>query len=322
MAQPYASAPPMPAPTNPTSLITKVQLSISCNGLVDKDVLSKSDPMAVVCIFSGNQWVEVGRTEQIKDNLNPNFAQSVTVDYHFEELQKLKFSVYDIDDPKADLRKADFLGELECTLGQLVSSQKYSKPLQLPGTGNAGTISITAEELATNHDLVDFTFRASKLDKKDFFGKSDPYLEFSRAKEDGSFVVFHRTEVIKNTLNPSWKPFRLSVVDLCNADLNRTIKVDCYDWDSDGSHDFIGQFTTNLNEMEKAGKPNELSWPCINAKKKAKKKNYNNSGMIYLSRCVITKRYSFLDYVTAGLQLNFSVSAIFFWSISQYEIPS
>ena len=30
---------------------------------------------------------------------------------------------------------------------------------------------------------------------KDFFGKSDPYLEFSRAKEDGSFVVFHRTEV-------------------------------------------------------------------------------------------------------------------------------
>ena len=59
MAQPYVSAPPMPAPTNPTSLITKVQLSISCNGLVNKDVLSKSDPLAVVYIFSGNQWVEV-----------------------------------------------------------------------------------------------------------------------------------------------------------------------------------------------------------------------------------------------------------------------
>ena len=36
------------------------------------------------------------------------------------------------------------------------------------------------------------------------------------------------------------------------------MKVDCYDWDSDGSHDFIGQFTTNLSEMEKAGKPNEV----------------------------------------------------------------
>ena len=101
-----------------------------------------------------------------------------------------------------------------------------------------------------------------KICFKDFFGKSDPYLEFSRAKEDGSFVVVHRTEVmkiiilipggprifcytrwsqfgihglgyfnlqvIKNTLNPSWKPFQLSVVDLCNADANRTIKVQCF----------------------------------------------------------------------------------------------
>ena len=48
------------------------------------------------------------------------------VDYHFEELQKLKFSVYDIDDPKANLNKADFLGEIECTLGQVISSQLRS----------------------------------------------------------------------------------------------------------------------------------------------------------------------------------------------------
>ena len=31
---------------------------------------------------------------------------------------------------------------------------------------------------------------------KDFFGKSDPYLEFSKAREDGSFVLLHRTEVL------------------------------------------------------------------------------------------------------------------------------
>lgn len=41
------------------------------------------------------------------------------VDYHFEELQKLKFSVYDIDDVRENLSKADFLGEMECTLGQV-----------------------------------------------------------------------------------------------------------------------------------------------------------------------------------------------------------
>lgn len=30
---------------------------------------------------------------------------------------------------------------------------------------------------------------------QDFLGKSDPYLEFARSKEDGTFVVVHRTEV-------------------------------------------------------------------------------------------------------------------------------
>jgi len=33
---------------------------------------------------------------------------------------------------------------------------------------------------------------------QDFLGKSDPYLELARSKEDGTFVVVHRTEV-RNT---------------------------------------------------------------------------------------------------------------------------
>lgn len=309
-ASPY---PPVVAPQTapPTSLVTKVQLSIACKNLRDLDLLSKSDPQVVVSIFAANQWTQVGKTEQIKDNLNPTFAKAVMVDYHFEELQKLKFSVYDIDDVRENLSKADFLGEMECTLGQLVSSQTYSKALQSSKAKNAGTITITAEEMVTNHDVIDFTFRASKLDKKDLFGKSDPFLEFSKQSPDGNFVLTHRTEVIKNTLNPSWKPFRLSVAELCNADYERTIKVDCNDWNSDGSKDFIGQFTTKLSEMEKAGKPNELTWSCVNPKKKAKKKNYTNSGVVYLSKCEIIKCYSFLDYISSGCQLDFSVAIDF-----------
>ena len=42
------------------------------------------------------------------------------MDYFFEELQKLKFFIYDIDNPNvANLKSADFLGEMECTLGQV-----------------------------------------------------------------------------------------------------------------------------------------------------------------------------------------------------------
>ena len=38
--------------------------------------------------------------------------------------------------------------------------------------------------------------------KKDFFGKSDPYMEISRENLDGTWNAVHRTEVINNNLNP------------------------------------------------------------------------------------------------------------------------
>ena len=68
-------------------------------------------------------FFQVGRTEKLDNTLNPQFSKAVLVDYFFEELQKLKIFIYDIDSPTGNLKSADFLGELECTLGQ-VSGQK------------------------------------------------------------------------------------------------------------------------------------------------------------------------------------------------------
>ena len=48
------------------------------------------------------------------------------------------------------------------------------------------------------------------------------------------FTVVHKTEVIKNTLNPTWKPFTVQVRSLCNGDYDRLLKVECFDWDKDG----------------------------------------------------------------------------------------
>lgn len=36
-----------------------------------------------------------------------------------------------------------------------------------------------------------------------------------------SFTAVHKTEVIKNTLNPTWRPFQIAAVKLCNGDYDR-----------------------------------------------------------------------------------------------------
>lgn len=57
--------------------------------------------------------------------LNPKFSKTFLVDYYFEMVQKLRFEMYDIDSENGNLQEADYLGELECTLGQVIYPQAY-----------------------------------------------------------------------------------------------------------------------------------------------------------------------------------------------------
>ncbi|XP_029955802.1 copine-3-like isoform X1 [Salarias fasciatus] len=292
--------------------VTKVELTVSCQHLLDKDIGSKSDPLCVLLMSSANnQWYEVARTEQVQNCLNPNFAKKFVVDYYFEIVQKLKFGIYDIDNKTIDLSDDDFLGELECTLGQVVSSKKLTRPLVLKNKSPAGkgTITINAEEIKDNR-VVNFEVEARKLDNKDFFGKSDPYLEFYKQTQTG-WQLAHRTEVVKNNLNPTWKPFRIPLQSLCGGDLDKSIKVECYDYDNDGSHDLIGCFETTMKRLQDASRTSPAEFECINSKKKQKKKGYKNSGVVSVKLCQVVKEYTFLDYIMGGCQINFTVAIDF-----------
>lgn len=56
----------------------------------------------------------------IKSNLNPVFAKVFLVDYYFEEVQKLRFEVYDSHGQSGlGTHDDDFLGGMECTVGQV-----------------------------------------------------------------------------------------------------------------------------------------------------------------------------------------------------------
>ncbi|XP_070574853.1 copine-3-like [Ptychodera flava] len=322
MAAPYTMAAHM-VPGSAGTPATKVELRISCHKLLDKDVTSKSDPLVVLLMEHGSRWYEVARTDRVKNSLNPAFSKALTVDYFFEEVQKLKFAVYDIDNTTVQLDDDDFLGQHETTLGQVVSSGTYTKPLVLKSGKPAGhgTITVVAEEVSGSTDVLNLSFRAQKLDKKDLFGKSDPYLEFWKADNRGDFILVHRTEVIKNNQNPTWKPFKISVQSLCNGDYEKKIKVICYDWDSDGSHDLIGEFFTSVQELiDNADR--QFDWQCIHPKKQKKKKNYAHSGLVFMTSCKVTREYSFLDYIFGGCQLNFTVGIDFTGSNGDPSSPS
>ncbi|KAF4114485.1 copine-8 isoform X1 [Onychostoma macrolepis] len=301
-------------PLNATIPATKVEITVSCRNLLDRDTFSKSDPICVLYTqgIGNKEWREFGRTEVIDNTLNPDFVRKFILDYFFEERQNLKFDLYDVDSKSSNLSKHDFLGQACCTLGEVVGSLggRMEKDLGgIPGK-KCGTIIVKAEELSNCRESVMMQFCGNKLDKKDFFGKSDPFLVFYRSNEDGTFTICHKTEVVKNTLNPVWQAFKIPVRALCNGDYDRTIKVEVYDWDRDGSHDFIGEFSTSYRELSR-GQSQFNVYEVINPKKKGKKKKYLNSGTVTLLSFLVDTEVTFLDYIKGGTQINFTVAIDF-----------
>ncbi|KAG8009345.1 Copine-3 [Nibea albiflora] len=253
-----------------THLASKVELTISCENLMDMDVFSKSDPLCALYInTSGTNWYEFGRTEMILNCLNPKFSKKFVIDYYFEMVQRLKFCVYDIDNDTYDLGDDDFLGELECTLGQIVSNRQMTRPLLLRDKRPAGHGTIT---------------------------------------------------VVKNNLNPIWRPFRISLRSLCGGDVEKPIKVDCYDYHVNGSHNLIGSFKATLAEMQLGTRVSPAEFACINPKK-SKRKNYRNSGIICIKNCQLVKEYTFLDYIMGGCQINFTIAIDFTGSNGDPRTP-
>ena len=65
------------------------------------------------------------------------FSKTFLLEYRFEEIQSLKFIVLDIDSKKHvdDVGKHDLIGEMECSLADIVTAgQQYKRTLRSKGT--------------------------------------------------------------------------------------------------------------------------------------------------------------------------------------------
>uniref|UniRef100_A0A8D0D0Y4 Copine Vb n=1 Tax=Sander lucioperca TaxID=283035 RepID=A0A8D0D0Y4_SANLU len=237
-----------------------------------------------------------GRTEVIDNTLNPDFVRKYILDYFFEEKQNLRFDLYDVDSKSPDLSKHDFLGQTFCTLGEIVGSpaSRLEKPLGGIQGKKCGTIVLSAEELSNCRDSATMQFCANKLDKKDFFGKSDPFMVFYRSNEDGTFTICHKTEVVKNTLNPVWQPFTIPVRALCNGDFDRYNAASPYSLNLLilSLHDFIGDFTTSYRELARGQSQFNVYEVSLHSS--------NNTSVTLLSFSVESE-FTFLDYIKGGL---------------------
>lgn len=299
----------------PPQASSRVELRLRCIDLPDMDVLSKSDPQIRVYLTdarTGGREKLIGETEIIWDNLNPTFSKSIELDYYFEEVQTLRFECVDIDKHGFDM-----IGSITCTLAEIIGgrgselAKVFTQPPASRAKNKAGKLPVCivrADELPSSKDAkVTMQFYATKVDKKDFMGKSDPLLEIHRQNTDGSLTLVHRTEYIKQTLDPMWQPFMVKRSVLCQQDEQRPLILRVWDWNKSGTYSYIGECRVSLAQLKVT-----KQYPLINADKQKKKgAKYSNSGILHVQKLDIVEMNSFMEYILGGLQINLVIGIDF-----------
>ena len=153
------------------NLAVPVKLYISGRNLKNMDMFSKSDPLCVVFekAQDSDDWFEIGRTEFIKDTLDPNFEKAIDIDYFFEKNQVLKFEFIDDDGGDSDDPYYDIIGSSNMNLSSIMASkgQTLSKPLLIPGKRKQrGMIIARAESIQQSNHQVSFQISTTGLRNK------------------------------------------------------------------------------------------------------------------------------------------------------------
>lgn len=293
----------------PPSDRTRVELRFSCRNLPAPSMFGEQKIQIQVrwCLKDSPKWHPAGATETISNQASPSFATAITLDYIFEKTQTLQIDCVDVGN-----NENKKIGSIEVTMGDIMGAKhaKLTRELVKPegsGTGES-SIMVSAEEIAaTPQRLLNMSLRGEKLDKKDFFGKSDPLVEIYRhVHREGEdiaqteLLLVYRSEHIAQTLNPTWKPIRFETW----ADFdNSRITMSVWDWNSSGKFSFIGEVTITTAQLLE-----QNQFTLINEKKQKKKgSSYKGSGILHRDNIDLKRQYSFLGYLMGGLQINLVV---------------
>ena len=300
--------------------LSKVELSVKCEDLKNMDFFSKSDPIVVMYLKRGGhnaKYQEIGRTEIIWDNLNPEFTKKFVVDYYFEEVQPIKFEVYDIDNEATrDLSSQDFLGQIEMTLAEAAQGE-IKRPLlgKSNSGGSHGNIIISAEELNAESANTIFHIKANASNVKKqkgfiFSSNSNVYLSVSKCAsfdpDSNNYISVHKTSPISSS-SPSYPNFDISSQLLCNGDMHRPIRFSLIHNAANGTLTTLHTFQTT---------PEELASGFLNLSCKD-----NSKTKLTLNSRAET-RPSFISYLNSGMELNFHVAVDFTASNGDPATPS
>jgi len=283
-----------------TSTHTKIEIRVEVNHIHGGDLMSAPDPIVLLYEKRAGDWTEISRTEEVKDKHDVKFETSLFADLAFGSIQPMRIRVHDVDNHKV----SELLGQIEFNLASLARQTNITLPLiDKDGTeSKKAKITLNAEEVSDNKDVLIWTVKGQNLPGKDKLGmSSDPYVMFKRQIEGGKMVETHRLPTIKGTKNPTWEREEVKVDTICKGNAFDPIYVEIYDEDDNTADDYMCESQFNLQQLHKGGK--HTFSLALTDKQSKKPKPAGTLSFEYEMR----QTHSWMEYIRAGTELNFIV---------------
>mmetsp|Transcript_24857 Transcript_24857/g.34732 ORF Transcript_24857/g.34732 Transcript_24857/m.34732 type:complete len:276 (+) Transcript_24857:144-971(+) len=215
-----------------------------------KPILGRLDPYAVVTFSGGpNEGIEIGTTETLENDLNPEFTSTFYVDVDPDVFMPVRVEIF-------NGRNDKLMAEAEFELSSVYSSSNNMDSREVEGCDRI--YAHVTESIKGTDTQGSFHFQLRGLDILNVeegvlkLGRSDPFFLLEKKTIDHKtsilrWVPSYRSDHKEDNLNPFWEKHEgLSLENACYCDVNWPIRIRVMDWQKNGKHREIGIVETTV----------------------------------------------------------------------------
>jgi hypothetical protein len=263
----------------------RLQLSFEAKNVKKPALLQNPNPYII--LRSRDTEENIGCTETVFDDANPHWCGTIIIDNAGECHNFLDLIIYNNsneDDLKKyhDMSEApimpdsdsmegmpppgdQILSEILIDIGPLKDhlaesgSHGFLKE-EYPLTNAGGVIWVRGHLSTESDEGMDLHFRALGVKNVEKgwlgLGRTDPYIEIFKKHFDpmasitADWQTVYRSSYITDHLNPMWHKTYISLENLCDGDLDKSLVVKLYDYNKNTANEYIGEVETTAAELK------------------------------------------------------------------------
>jgi len=237
----------------------RLQLSLEASALKNTSGrMSRrvADPYAEIYLVDDGEEL-IATTEIVEANLSPRWCNPIFLD--FDPNSDLWIKVRLHDDCSGRNVKID-MGSAMVDVNAIYKDSQDGNAHEAPLEDGSGSVILWAHESYDLHSFFNFKFRGLHIKNIEIgrlqLGSTDPFYEVYKKHSSLStgklrWQLIHRSDKIKNHLNPMWEEEELNMEAFCDNDMDKDIKIQLWDYQNSGKHRSMGEVYTTTSEIVK-----------------------------------------------------------------------